>query len=86
MMLRRLTHSFTRIKQYTELEVFNKYLELNRYPYVMVYFTAKWNPACKIAEDHVSLIAQRFEQIELFKVDSDVSPQIKNHYNVRAEP
>lgn len=41
---------FSTIKQFTELQVLNKYLEANKYPYVLVYFTAKWNPACKIAD------------------------------------
>ena len=47
-MIRKLISSFGSIKQFTELGTLNKYLELNKYPYLMVYFTAKWNPACKI--------------------------------------
>jgi thiol-disulfide isomerase/thioredoxin len=52
----------------------------------MVYFTARWNPACKIADEHVELVANRYNMMEIIKIDSDVSPQIKSHYNVRAEP
>lgn len=64
----------------------NKYLELNKYPFVMVYFTARWNPACKISDEHIQLIANQYDDIKIIHVDSDVSPRIKNHYNVRAEP
>lgn len=86
MLLRRLLSSFGTIKQFTELQVLNKYLEVNHFPYVLVYFTAKWNPACKITDEHMSLVSNRFNDIEIIKVDSDVSPQITSHYNVRAEP
>lgn len=86
MLLRRLLGNFGTIKQFNELQVLNKYLEINKYPYVLVYFTAKWNPACKITDEHISLVSNRFGDIEIIKVDSDVSPQITSHYNVRAEP
>ena len=52
----------------------------------MVYFTAKWNPACKITDEHINLISNNYSEIEIINIDSDVSPQIKSHYNVRAEP
>lgn len=49
-MIRRLVGGFGTIKQFTELEVLNKYLAINKYPFSMVYFTAKWNPACKVTD------------------------------------
>ena len=52
----------------------------------MVYFTARWNPACKITDEHINLVADQYNFIKIIQVNSDVSPRIKSHYNVRAEP
>ena len=59
-MLRKLFAGFSRVRQFSELETLNTYLSANRYPYVMVYFIAKWNPACRVADEHVNLIAENF--------------------------
>lgn len=86
MMIRTLAKQFGTIKQFADLEILNKYLEVHKYPYVLVYFTAKWNPACKITDEHVNLISNSYNDFEIFKIDSDVSPKISKYYNVRAEP
>ena len=52
----------------------------------MVYFVAKWNPACKMADEDVKYVSEKYPQITLIKIDCDTSPQVKEHYSVRAEP
>jgi thiol-disulfide isomerase/thioredoxin len=53
---------------------------------VIVYFTAKWNPYCRITDEHIGELAAAFQQVEIVKVDSDVAPKIARHYLVKAEP
>jgi thioredoxin-like negative regulator of GroEL len=53
---------------------------------VLVYFTAKWNPACSITDEHINMLAKSYDQIEIVKIDSDEAPKIAKHYHVRAEP
>lgn len=52
----------------------------------MVYFTARWNPACSLVRQHVQLVNQAFDKIEIVEIDSDVAPKTAKHYNVRAQP
>ncbi len=56
-MIKTLMTKFGSIKAFSELELLNKYLAVNQYPYVMVYFTAKWNPACALTDEHVKILA-----------------------------
>lgn len=78
--------AFGAIKQFTELNLLTHYLASNRLPFVIVYFTAKWNPYCRITDEHVNELAASFQQVEIVKVDSDVAPKIAKHYLVKAEP
>lgn len=41
---------FGAIKQFTELNLMNHYLASNKFPFLIVYFTAKWNPYCRITD------------------------------------
>lgn len=83
-MLRALVGRFSTIKQFTELDHLNHYLASNKYPYLIVYFTAKWNPYCKITDEHINELATSFSQIEIIKINSDVAPKIARHYLVKA--
>lgn len=85
-MLRAARLSFGTIKQFTELNLLTHYLASNRFPFLIVYFTAKWNPYCKITDEHITELANTFQQVEIIKIDSDVAPKIAKHYLVKAEP
>jgi thiol-disulfide isomerase/thioredoxin len=78
--------TFAAIKQFTELPLLSHYLASNKFPFVVVYFTAKWNPYCRITDEHVHELANNFQQVEIVKIDSDVAPKIAKHYLVKAEP
>ena len=41
---------FATLKRFAELDLMNHYLASNKFPFVIVYFTAKWNPYCKITD------------------------------------
>ncbi len=78
--------TFATIKQFTEMPLLSHYLASNKFPFVIVYFTAKWNPYCRITDEHVRELASNFQQVEIVKIDSDVAPKIAKHYLVKAEP
>lgn len=49
----------------------------------MLYFKARWNPACTITDEHIYQFSNKY-QVEIAKVDSDVAPRIAQHYGVRS--
>ena len=61
MMKNMMRMGFGTIQKFTELSVLSKYLEINKYTCVLVYFTAKWNPACKITDEHIDLVSNQFD-------------------------
>jgi thiol-disulfide isomerase/thioredoxin len=81
-----IRYSFTAIKHFNELPLMSHYLASNKFPFVIVYFTAKWNPYCRITDEHIRELAENYQQVEIIKIDSDVAPKIAKHYLVKAEP
>lgn len=71
---------------FTALEEMNHHLEHHKYPYLLVYFTAKWNPVCKVSDQHVNEIRLAFPHVAVATVSSDAAPDIAKHYLVKAEP
>jgi thiol-disulfide isomerase/thioredoxin len=56
-MIKRIFSTFGTVNRFVELDPLNHYLAGNRFPFVIVYFTAKWNPYCKITDEHINEIA-----------------------------
>ena len=52
----------------------------------MIYFTAKWNPACaQIERDYENLTAQ-YPAYHHIRVDCDAFPKVKRYFDARLEP
>ena len=60
MMLKRVIQNFSKIKSFNYIGVMNTYLSLKKPPYLMVYFVAKWNPACKMADEDVKYVSEKY--------------------------
>ena len=63
-----------------------KHLDAKRPTYTLVYFTAKWNPACaKIERDYENLTTQ-YPGYHHIRVDCDAFPKLKRYFDTHVEP
>ena len=54
--------------------------------FTLVYFTAKWNPACaEIEADYERLTAEK-ASFHHIRVDCDETPKLKRYFDARIEP
>ena len=85
-MFRVVKRLYSNIKNFDNLELLNDYLGKNQFSHTLVYFRANWNPNCHLTDKHIEQFAKEHDNVEIIKVDSDISPKIAKHYGVKAEP
>ena len=63
-----------------------KHLDANRPTFTLLYFTAKWNPACaKIERDYENLTTD-YPGYHHIRVDCDATPKLKRYFDTKYEP
>lgn len=85
-MLTALKRGFSTSRSFDNLDLMNHYLAASRFPLLLIYFRAKWNPNCLLADQHITQLKLRNQALEIVKVDTDVAAKISKHYAVKAEP
>lgn len=77
---------YSNIRSFENLELLNSFLLTNKFPHLLVYFRAAWNPQCVESDKHIQHMAATHRFLEIVTVDSDVAPKIARHYAVKSEP
>ena len=54
-----------------------KFLDKKRPIFTLLYFTASWNPVCKVIEKDYENLTCQFQQFTHVRVDCDKTPLVK---------